>query len=256
MSTVDLSPRSFARPGLGRLTRVELRKAVDTRAGRWLLIVTGLLALAVAVARCLTGAAEERTFLDALQLSMLPLSVLLPVIGILLVTGEWSQRTALATFALVPHRERIGAAKVLAAALLGLLAAIVCVAVAVIGNLVGLAAGGADGSWSADGGELAQALLGMEVNLLIGVGFGLALMSPALAIVAYFALPTAFSILGEVVSGLEGTFGWIDPNRAFDPLYGGEAAGGDWGRIAVCALLWIGVPIAVGVARLVRREVK
>jgi ABC-type transport system involved in multi-copper enzyme maturation permease subunit len=251
-----LTPRRFDRPGLGLLTRVELRKAVDTRAGRWLLAITALGALAVSIARGLTGAVDDRTFSGALELGLLPLSFLLPVIGILLVTSEWSQRTALATFALVPHRERVAGAKVLAALSLGLLATIAGIAAAAIGNGVGIAAGDANGSWSLSGAELAQSVLGLEANILIGVAFGLLLMSPAVAIVAYFALPTVFSILGEVIGSLESTFGWIDPNRALDPLYTGDAAGGDWGRIAVCLALWIGVPLAVGAWRLLRREVK
>ena len=41
--------RRVARPGLGRLTLVELRKMSDTRAGFWLLATTALLTVAAAV---------------------------------------------------------------------------------------------------------------------------------------------------------------------------------------------------------------
>ena len=37
--------------------------------------------------------------------------IILPLIAILAVTSEWSQRTGLTTFTLVPHRGRIIAAK-------------------------------------------------------------------------------------------------------------------------------------------------
>ena len=47
---------------------------------------------------------------------MLAASVLLPIVPILLMTSEWSQRTALSTFALVPVRERVIGAKLLAVA--------------------------------------------------------------------------------------------------------------------------------------------
>ena len=41
---------------------------------------------------------------------------LLPVVGILLVSSEWSQRTAQVSFTLVPRRPRVIAAKMLAGA--------------------------------------------------------------------------------------------------------------------------------------------
>ncbi|WP_320671414.1 ABC transporter permease subunit [Patulibacter defluvii] len=251
------SPRErFAAPSLLRLTKVELRKASDTRAGRWLLLSAVLIAAAVAIARALTGSLADRTFAGSLELTLLPLGVLLPVIGILLVTSEWSQRTALATFSLVPHRQRVAASKLLAALVLGVGAALVSVAMAALGNLVGIAATDADGSWAMSAGTLGQALLGMELNLLMGLGFGLLLMSPALAIVLFFALPTVFTILGGMISSLEKTFEWIDPNQAFDPLTNGSMHGDDWGKLVVCTLLWVGVPLLAGLGRLMRREVK
>jgi len=40
-----------------------------------------------------------------------PMTIILPVIAILSVTGEWSQRSGLTTFTLVPHRGRVIFAK-------------------------------------------------------------------------------------------------------------------------------------------------
>ncbi|EHN10017.1 hypothetical protein PAI11_31780 [Patulibacter medicamentivorans] len=246
----------FTAPSLARLTKVELRKAADTRAGRWLLISAVLIAAVVAVARALSGDVADRTFAGSLELTMLPLGILLPVIGILLVTSEWSQRTALTTFSLVPHRDRVAGSKILAALVLGLAAAVISVAMAAVGNIVGIVATEADGSWSMSASTLGQALLGQELNLLMGVGFGLLLMSPALAIVVFFALPTVFTILGSMISSLEKTFEWIDPNSAFDPLTDGSMHGDDWAKLLVCSLLWVGLPLAAGLWRLMRREVK
>ena len=56
MSTAVLSPPAGARdarPGLGRLTLVELRKMTDTRSGFWLLFATAALTIAVVVISCL-----------------------------------------------------------------------------------------------------------------------------------------------------------------------------------------------------------
>ena len=91
-----------------------------------------------------------------LSIAVAPASVLLPIVGILLVSSEWSQRTAMTTFALVPRRPRVLAAKLLASVVLSLVALALCVVVAVIGTAV--AAPGLDDTWS-----LPVALMGQHV---------------------------------------------------------------------------------------------
>ena len=49
-----------------------------------------------------------------------PQKILLPVLGILAITSEWSQRTGLVTFTLAPNRGRVLLAKVTATVILGL----------------------------------------------------------------------------------------------------------------------------------------
>jgi ABC-2 type transport system permease protein len=68
-----------------------------------------------------------RTFGSYLSLTQIPVGVLLPVLGVLLVTSEWSQRTAMTTFALVPRRFRVLTAKPLAAAVLAVLGVVASV---------------------------------------------------------------------------------------------------------------------------------
>src|SRR4029079_4926859 len=80
-----------------RLTAVELRKATDTRAGFWLQLTTAGFTLA-AVVILLVISARHPTLADVLSVAVQPAGVLLPIVGILLVTSEWSQRTALITF--------------------------------------------------------------------------------------------------------------------------------------------------------------
>lgn len=248
-------PRDFAAPSIGGLVLVELRKMVNTRSGRWLLIAAVGIALVIAVVRGLTGAEEERTLVGTFELTLFPFGVLLPVIGILTATSEWSQRTALTTYALVPRRSRVGVAKLLATLLLGLLALVVCLAMGAVGNIVAVL-GGADGSWSISASQVFQAFVAGELNLLMGLGFGLLLMSPAFAIVAFFALPTVFSVIGELISGFRDVWTWLDTSVTFGPLMEGTASGEDWAKLAVSSLVWIAIPVTLGLMRTNRREVK
>ena len=102
-----------------RLTFVELRKMVDTRAGFWLQLTTAVFTLAIVILFCIFGETDELIFRDMFALAILPASILLPIIGILLVSSEWSQRTALITFTLVPQRMRVMSAKIAAGVVLG-----------------------------------------------------------------------------------------------------------------------------------------
>ena len=135
-----------ARPGLGRLVAVELRKMVDTRAGFWLQVAMVALTVVVVVVRLLVGDAAHHTFQSVLDVGLQPAAVLLPVLGILLVTSEWSQRTGLITFALVPVRSRVLGAKLIASLLLAV--AMLAMSVAVVAAGVLVSSPGVEGTWS------------------------------------------------------------------------------------------------------------
>src|SRR6266545_7142709 len=96
--TIDLN--RFPQPPFARLAAVELRKMYDTRAGLWLLISTGLLTAAVMVIQLLVIVTQDLTvgyhgFLIAMNT---PMGIMLPVLGVMSVTSEWGQRTAMVTF--------------------------------------------------------------------------------------------------------------------------------------------------------------
>ena len=119
-----------ARPGIGRLVTVELRKMVDTRAGFWLQLATVATTALVVIVRLVVGDAADHTFAAILDVGVKPAAVLLPIAGILLVTSEWSQRTGMITFALVPVRSRVLGAKLIASLLLAV--AMLAISVAIV----------------------------------------------------------------------------------------------------------------------------
>ncbi len=240
------------RPSLARLTRVELRKMVDTRSGFWLqLAVLGLTVLAVLIT-VLAGNDLDKTFHKILSNALQPAGILLPVVGILLVSSEWSQRTALVSFALVPQRARLVLAKVLAGIVLALVATAVSLVIAVIGTA--LASSDAPNHWTLPLGLFLQDIVYVVTAMIIGIGFGLALQSSAPAIVLYFALPVAFAALGSI-HALSGVVDWINSAEALEPLTTEVMSGHQWAQGLVALALWIGVPMAIGLWRLTRRDV-
>jgi ABC-2 type transport system permease protein len=244
---------ALTRPGLGRLSAVELRKAADTRAGFWLLVVLVLLVVAVVVVQGVFAEDEiDRTFAPLLTSAIEVVAVILPVLGILLVTSEWSQRTGLTTFALVPARNRIVVAKVIGAAVLTGFAVAACVVVAAIGNAF------TGGDWSLALGHLGRVGLYELIGMLGGVAFGLAFMNSALAIVMYFVIPIGWSILGETISALDKPADWLDLSRPLTTLADSTAtmSGTDWAQLGTAAAVWVGVVFVIGLIRLRRTELK
>ena len=251
-ATAEVRPGRDVRPGLARLTRVELRKMVDTRSGFWLLLAVAALMLLVVVVIQIAGNEHDRIISEVLSATVQTGAVLLPVVGILLVTAEWGQRTALVTFSLVPDRLRVVLAKVLAGLALALVAFVVALALAAIS--VGVAPSGADDTWTLPLSLLGQDALYAVISMLMGIAFGTAFLSSAPAIVLYFGLPIAIGALGSI-SAISGTVDWIETG-AFAPLTEEVLAGRDWAQVLVAALVWIALPLAIGLWRIRRNEVK
>ena len=238
------------RAGLPRLSRVELRKMADTRAGFWLLLTIVLMAAGIVAITLIAGNADDQDFSSLFQGALWVVSILLPVLGILAVTSEWSQRTGLTTFALVPERGRVIAAKVIAAVILGLGAVVACLLAAAIGNVI------AGGSWDLTSSLLGNATIFELAGMLGGVAFGLVFMNSALAIVLYYLLPTVWTILGETIHALDKPADWLDTSRTMQPLVDDQMTGQAWAHLGTALAVWLGVVLLIGLWRLRRTELK
>ena len=217
---------------------MELRKLVDTRAGRWLLITIGLVAAAIVALQLVCADDADQTFTNFFVPSLLPVGVLLPVLGILSITSEWSQRTALTTFALVPRRERVVVAKLTAVVLAALASVLVSLAVAAVGTLVAVGHG-------RRGHLAARRDAGVQRGDLPGHrradGRG---VRPAAAQHAAGdrRLPAAADRLGGArrdgpAAARRRPAGWTP--ATMEPLFGPDVTGGQWGRLAVSLLVWV-----------------
>ena len=239
---------------IGTLIGVELRKSVDTRAGRWLLIITGLLAVALVVIFLFAGHADNRTWHMFFTGTLYPVALLIPVIGVLSVTSEWSQKTKLVTFALVPSRFRIVAAKTGAAVILAVASVVICLGVSALGNLVTNVAHHGDGSWHLPLSLIGQALVYEIMAILGGQAFGWLFMNSAVGIVLLFLLPIAWNILSSIITGLHGVQPWLNTSDSYAPLTDTGVTARDWARIATSTGVWVGIPYVIGLIRLNRQE--
>ena len=238
-----------------RLVRVELRKQLDTRAGRWLVIAIGLIVVAALAIMFFTDGGEH-PFGDYLQATTLPVALILPVIGILAVTSEWSQRTGLVTFALEPRRTRVALAKLVSAVLIGIAAFAVSLALAALTHQGAITFRGIDGDWSITGLAVLGAGLYVLLGLVQGVAFGALFRNTPAAIVVYYVLPTVWGILGGLINWLDTPSKWLDMNRTMQPLFGGDLTGEQWAQLGTSVAVWVVLPLVVGILLLRRAEVK
>jgi len=192
---------------MSRLVAVELRKSFDTRSGFWLLAGIGILALGATVAVILFAPDDALGYGTFATAFGFPMAVILPIVAILSVTSEWSQRTGLTSFTLVPHRSRVIAAK---------------------------------------------AIVALAVGVLIRSSPG--------AIVGYFVyslvLPTVTTVLAQTQEWFAGKQAWLDFNYAQGALFEGSVSGEQWAQLGVTGLLWLVIPLVIGVRLVLRSEVK
>lgn len=252
---VDLAPLQIKGPGFGTLVAVELRKSVDTLTGRVLLGV--IAALVVGALALVLGFFPETdwSLTTFAEFAMLPLSLLLPVLGVLLVSGEFSQRTTLTTFALVPSRARFVGSKTAAALVLALLGSVVALLLSVAAT--GLATLLEPGtSWDVEWVVLGQLVVAQLIFVVVGVGFGLLAQNTPLAVVSYLLLPSILAPVLLIVPSLADVGGWIDLGTATLPLTSSDTLdAGQWARVGTTTAIWAGIPFALGWLRLTRREI-
>lgn len=239
-----------------RLTLVEWRKQLDTRAGRWLLITIALVTAAVLVITAFVDG--PRSFETFYLGTFTPMGILLPVVGILAATSEWSQRTGLVTFTLEPRRTRVGLAKLVSALGSGIVFFAVAIALAALTHLAVVAFADVDPTWNLTTGTLGSGLLLTALYMAQGIAFGALILNTAGAIVAFFAVPMAFAIVDGLVASARDVIPWIDLTMASEPLLLDAASmtGEQWAQMATASAIWVLLPLTVGLVRVARAEIK
>ena len=202
--TIEAAPaRRIVRPiPTTRLVKIELRKMFNTRSGFWMLVSIGVLSVIATGAVLIFAPDSEIAYENIAKAIGFPMSVILPMIAILGVTSEWSQRSGLTTFTLVPSRDRVIGAKAFATFVVGVVSMAVAFAVGAVGNLLGSTIMGLDTVWDVSLAAAAQILLGNLVGMAIGFTLGVVLRNSAAAIVGYFVvsfvLPGILALLALV----------------------------------------------------------
>ncbi|HWJ81382.1 MAG TPA: ABC transporter permease [Nocardioides sp.] len=264
MSTATLDLSGTRPTPLRRLVLVELRKSYDTRAGFWLLFTIALLITLIELVTLIAVNAQDAlmdftAFTGSVFFVCL---VLAPLLGIMLVTTEWSQRSAMVTFALEPERLKVLAAKLVTAVLLGLATVVLMFAVATVCTAICEVLQPELTQWAV---EWQFLLVGAPLTLTVTMLFGFALaclfLNTPASIVSFLLIwLTSLPVLG-VIAGLipafEDAVPWLAVQiNVLELSDGFPGSASEWGQLLVTLLVWIVVPLGLGAWRILRAEVK
>jgi hypothetical protein len=141
----------------------------------------------------------------------------------------------------------------MAAVVLSAAALVGCLAIAALGTAI--AAPGLEHTWSLPVGFLFQVAVFVVTSLVTGVGFGALFLSSAPAIVLSFVLPLGWSALGSIPA-LEGTARWLDGSRSLSPMTEHLMSATEWARAGTTLAVWMLLPLAIGLWRIMRSEIR
>ncbi|TDD57140.1 ABC transporter permease [Kribbella antibiotica] len=236
-----------------KLVTIELRKSLDTRSGRVLVAAILLIALA-AMTWQITHLGEGTVGFDAfLSAGSVGTMLILPVIGVMAMTSEWTQRTALTTFTLSPRRVRVQLAKFVSAIALSAVVMTVVVAFGFVYTALTAALTDHATTYAGLGGQLAGAYLTMALNVVMGAAFGAVIAQTAVAILVFFIAPTAWSLAGPAL--FKDNANWLDVFSAFGRI-AERNLNGMLPETLTAIGVWVVLPTVLGLWLSSRREVK
>jgi hypothetical protein len=256
MSTVQLAPPPVDEPvrplRLPTLVAVELRKMTDTRSARGVLAGTLALVLFALIWKLTQLDGGASAFGSFAVPTVNIIGIFGPVLGLLAMTSEWTQRTALTTFTLAPRRLPVIAAKFLASVIVS----VALLAAGLTLTAIATAVGGITGDGSDFAGALGDVRSGIIIVVLqvtMAAAFGALIAQSAGALVAYFVVPMAWDAAGDALLG--DVAPWFDIFAAYDRLASDHPASHLAWTVTSAAVAVV-LPAAIGVHRSLRREIK
>jgi len=151
-------------------------------------------------------------------------------------------------------------AKLVVGAILAVASVAVALVLGAICNLLYGAFAGVSPDWDVSILMALSFLLLQVIGILTGFALAALLLNTAAAIVLFFVYTWVLPGLFELGSALIGWFSdlrpWIDFTYAQTPLIDATMTGEDWAYFAVSGLIWLVLPLTIGLWRVLRAEVK
>ena len=150
-----------------------------------------------------------------------------------------------------------------AKATVGVILTLATIAMALMVGLVcnllyGAAQGGTD--WTFGWAGFFGFLITQVFAMLGGFALATLLLNTAAAIVVFFVyrwvLPGLIALGSALLAWFASVAPWIDFQSAQEPLYDMSLDGDEWAHLIVSGVIWLVLPLAIGIWRVLRAEVK
>lgn len=250
-------PRSAIPPlRFSRVLAYELRKSVSIRANRWFLALLAVTAIAAATGfyvyfMLTTSGAAPLTWAQLGRIIVDPLMTLLGCFLITLTASEWTNRSIMTTYTLVPRRGWVLSAQLIVA--LTYIAAFWALCLGLAALVAGLLSPSqnVDISWSTTAWDVLGVLLANVGFPLSGFLLGIAIMNTPAVVVAWVVLDWLASLLLFL---LKDAGQWFHLNTALGTAVADPNTATNWAHVATSAAVWLGIPAVIGIWRSLRRE--
>jgi hypothetical protein len=164
------------------------------------------------------------------------------------------------TFALEPRRRRVVLAKLVTGLVLTLATAAYAITVGLLCNLLYAAIEGRSPSWEFGFNFLVGFLIIQAFAMLGGFALAALLLNTPTAIVVFFVykwvLPGLFALGAALIGWFDSLRPWIDFQNAQLPVQDLSVNGDEWRHLLVSGFVWLVLPLAIGLWRVLRAEVK
>ncbi|GAA2523538.1 ABC transporter permease [Pilimelia columellifera] len=261
-----------------RLLHTELLK-IRTTSMAWIMLALGVLmwipallvarhnvsAIGLADPSTETNLSAESAAQDLYTAGTVPSLILVMLLGVLVMTGEFQHRTATLTFLAHPHRVSVVLAKTATVALLGICWSLLLLVLNLLVGVLPLRER-LGGLWLADPdtvGSVLVSMLGYPLWAAIGIGFGVLVRSQVVAVIIALAVTFGGTIAMLVVFALSQYLGaWVEdavigfPTVATLVMISGSAPGEPPAWVGAAVLAGWGVlTAALGSVRMNRRDI-
>ncbi len=244
-----------------RFTRVlarEFRRSVSTRGSRWFIILIIGFAASTAFGASMLIPELDVPWQNWLQpvgfiTDATSLTLVSPFL-ILLAAGEWDTRSVMTTFTLTPRRGWVLLAQTIVAVTYTVVFWLLCLGFGALVAAIAAPLHNIDLSWSVSTWDLLGQFLLFLAASMSAFFLGTAIMNLPAAIVATLALQMVMNMLLAIGGGITAVIRWIYLSNALKTAIADPNTGANWAHVATSAVVWLGIPAAIGIWRTLHRE--
>ena len=249
---------------LGRVVAVEFRKFFHTASLRMLMCACLVLMVAMAIGLGLgyttifhdveTGQPIYAPWLAVATVIRLLVQLVFPALIIVPVASEWTTRSAMTTFTLVPQRGLVVGAKAIVATVVTIVGYCFIAGTALLTTWAARLANGISltGMW-ADWGEVSCEFTVWFLTMASAFALALVVHNSALSIAIVIGAPMVLQIISQLGESLMKATEWLNLQTSAALAFQGDDATGVW-KLVVASAIWVVLPLAFGTLHTLRRE--